>query len=62
VDVLETSKELVHEKLLVLSCDVVIDPYNVVKIGFHVITDHIDLIEPVFVAWHHNFMDSQYLK
>ena len=51
MNMLYTSKQLVHEVLLMLSGDVLIDSDHLMKVRVHVLSDHVQFIESLRVRW-----------
>ena len=51
VNVFQTPQQLVHEILLVLTRYLGVEADNVMKIGIHVIGDHVKLAERSEIAW-----------
>jgi hypothetical protein len=51
VDVFQTPQQLVHEILFVLTGNLRVKADNVMKIGIHVIGNHVKLAERGEIAW-----------
>ena len=51
MNMLYTSKQLVHEELLMLSGDILVDSDHLMKVRVHVLSDHVQLIESLRVRW-----------